>query len=86
SGDGPEYVMTGEYKEISQPDKLVYTQSRVGVPNSKTKISISLEENEGTTRMIFHHTGFPSKEFRDGAIQGWNDAFEKLESHLSSQI
>lgn len=86
SGDGPEYVMTGKYKEISQPDRLVYSQSRVGAPDSETEISIFLEENEGKTRMIFHHTGFSSKEFRDGAIHGWNDAFEKLEHHLSSQI
>ncbi|MFW9793785.1 MAG: SRPBCC domain-containing protein [Candidatus Thorarchaeota archaeon] len=86
SGDGPEFVITGEYKEISQPDRLVYTQSRVDTPNSETEISITLDESEGKTMMVFHHTGFPSKEFRDGALHGWNDAFEKLESHLSSQV
>ena len=84
SGDGPEYVMTGEYKEIGQPDRLAYTQSRVGAPDSETEISITLEESEGKTTMVFQHSGFPSKEFRDGAIHGWNDAFEKLESHLAS--
>ena len=84
SGDGPEFVMAGEYKEIARPDRLAYTQSRVGAPGPETEISITLEEHEGNTRMVFHHTGFPSKEFRDGAIQGWNDAFEKLERLLSN--
>ncbi len=82
SGDGPEYVLKGEFKEIDAPDRLVYTQSRHGAPGPETEITITLEEHESITTMEFHHTGFPSKEFRDGAIQGWNQAFEKLESHL----
>jgi len=86
SGEGQEFVMTGEYKEINRPDKIVYTQSRLGTPGPETEISITLEEHEGKTTMVFHHTGFPSKEFRDGAVHGWNQAFEKLESHLTSQI
>ena len=88
SGDGPEYVLTGEYKEIKQPDRIAFTQSQANEPDGssgpETEISISLEEHEGKTTMEFHHRGFPSKEFRDGAIHGWNQAFEKLESHLTS--
>lgn len=84
SGEGPEFVMTGEYKEIAQPDRLVYTQSRLGAPGPETEISIILEEHEGKTTMEFHHSGFPSKEYRDGAIHGWIDAFEKLKNHLNS--
>jgi uncharacterized protein YndB with AHSA1/START domain len=83
SRDGPEFIMTGEYKGIHQPDRLVYTQSRIGSPDSETEISITLEEHQGKTIMEFRHTGFPSREFRDGAIHGWNDAFEKLERLLS---
>ncbi|MHA2188043.1 MAG: SRPBCC family protein [Candidatus Thorarchaeota archaeon] len=86
SSEGPEFVMTGEYKEIVQPDRLVYTQSRLGAPGSETEVAITLNEHEGKTTMTFHHTGFPSKEFRDGAIHGWNEALEKLESHLNSII
>ncbi|MHA2020113.1 MAG: SRPBCC family protein [Candidatus Thorarchaeota archaeon] len=84
SGEGPEYVMTGEYIEIDQPDRLVYTQSRLNAPGPETEISITLEEREGTTTMVFRHYGFPTKEFRNGAIQGWNEAFEKLERLLSN--
>jgi uncharacterized protein YndB with AHSA1/START domain len=84
SGEGPELVMAGEYREINSPDRLVYTQSRRGAPGPETEISITLEEHNGKTTMVFHHSGFPSKEFRDGAIHGWNQAFEKLESHLTS--
>ncbi|MGY5865796.1 MAG: SRPBCC domain-containing protein [Candidatus Thorarchaeota archaeon] len=86
SGEGPEFVLTGKYKEIVQPDRLVYTQSRLGAPGPETEISITLEEHEGKTTMEFHHSGFPTKEFRDGAIQGWNQAFEKLESHLTTLV
>ncbi|MHA1950074.1 MAG: SRPBCC family protein [Candidatus Thorarchaeota archaeon] len=84
SGEGPEFVLTGEYKEIAQPDRLVYTQLRVGAPGPETEISITLEEHDSKTTMEFHHSGFPSKEYRDGAIHGWTQAFEKLENHLTS--
>ncbi|MFW9890526.1 MAG: SRPBCC domain-containing protein [Candidatus Thorarchaeota archaeon] len=84
SSEGPEFVMIGEYKEIDEPSRLRYTQSRLGAPNSETEINITLEEHEGKTTMVFHHAGFASKEFRDGAVHGWNEAFEKLESHLTS--
>lgn len=89
SGEGPEIVLTGEYKEITQPVKLVYTQSREipdGRSSPETTITIKLEANEGKTAMVLHHIGFPSREFRDGAIHGWNEAFEKLESHLTSLV
>jgi uncharacterized protein YndB with AHSA1/START domain len=84
SNKGPEFVLTGEYKEIEQPDKLVYTQTQAHGPGPETEITITLEESEGRTTMMFQHSGFPSKEFRDGAMQGWNHAFEKLENHLTS--
>ena len=86
-GEGPEFVMTGEYKEIAQPDRLVYSQLREnpdGSSSPKTTITIKLEEHEGKTTMVFRHIGFPSREFRDGSIHGWNEAFEKLDSLLTS--
>ncbi|TET08534.1 MAG: SRPBCC domain-containing protein [Candidatus Thorarchaeota archaeon] len=89
--EGSEFVLTGEYKEIDQPDKLVYTQSRLGAapdggPGPETEISITLKEHEGKTTMEFHHAGFPTTEFRDRAIHGWNQTFEKLENHLNSLL
>jgi uncharacterized protein YndB with AHSA1/START domain len=86
SGRGPEFVLTGEYKEIERPDRLVYTQSQANGPGPETVITITLDESESKTTMTFQHSGFPTKEFRDGAIHGWNQAFEKLESHLTSMI
>ncbi len=89
--EGAEIELIGEFKEIDQPDRLVYTQSRLGAapdggPSPETVISVTLEEHEGKTTMVFHHAGFPGKEFRDRAIQGWTGAFEKLESHLTSLV
>jgi uncharacterized protein YndB with AHSA1/START domain len=83
-GEGPEFVMTGEYRGIEERNRLAYTQSRLGAPDSETEIRITLKEHEGKTTMVFHRIGFPSKEFRDGAVHGWNDAFEKLGSMRTS--
>jgi uncharacterized protein YndB with AHSA1/START domain len=86
SDNGPEMVMIGKYKEINRPNRLAYSQSRKGAPDSETDISVTLEDVDGKTKMVFHHLGFPNKEFRDGAIHGWNDAFEKLESLLTELV
>ncbi|MFW9855496.1 MAG: SRPBCC domain-containing protein [Candidatus Thorarchaeota archaeon] len=86
SREGPEIILTGEYREIDPPDKVVYTQTAVrpdGKAGPETVIAITLEEKNGKTHMVFRHTGFPAKEWRDNALTGWNQAFDKLKSHLA---
>ncbi len=81
SGKGPEMVLTGSYKEINRPERVVYTQFMEmpdGKKSPETEIEILLEENKGTTQMVFHHSRFPSAGDRDNARIGWTDAFGKL--------
>lgn len=80
SNKGPEMILTGEYREIDEPNKLVYTQVYQmpdGNVSPETVITITLDENDGKTQMIFHHTGFMNKQGRDNARMGWADAFDK---------
>jgi uncharacterized protein YndB with AHSA1/START domain len=79
--------MIGKYKEIEGPNKLVYTQS-YQMPDGKispeTVININLDEDNGKTQMIFQHSGFMSKQERKMARIGWEQAFDKLASVVSS--
>lgn len=89
SPNGPEMVLTGEYREIDPYNKLVYTQTyrgRDGTNSPETLISITLKQDGDKTQMIFHHTGFATKQGRDNASMGWPAAFDKLTEVINSMI
>ncbi len=87
SNKGAEMILAGVYREIDEPNKIVYTQIYQmpdGNSSPETLITITLDEDKGITQMIFHHTGFMSKQGRDNARMGWEEAFDKIVSILSS--
>ena len=81
---------TGEYREVVEPRRLVYSESMsdehgnvqspsdLGMPEghpTTTEIIVELEDLGGRTRMVLTHVGIP--EGSPGAA-GWNMAFDKL--------
>lgn len=87
---------TGEYREIVENERLVYTESMsdengnvmspadMGMPDGHpevTEITVELEDLGGSTRMVMTHAGVPADS--PGAA-GWNMAFDKLTTHLTS--
>lgn len=87
---------TGEYKEISPIDRLVYTESpsnengdvispqAMGMPEGTpqtTEITVLLEDLGGRTKMTMTHAGIPADSPGAG---GWNQAFDKLVEHLET--
>jgi len=91
----PEHTMTmwftGVYKDISEPKRLIYTESMcdadgnlippkdIGMPEGSpdvTEVVIELSEEGGRTRMTMTHKGVPAGSPGEG---GWNQAFDKLE-------
>lgn len=90
----PDRVMTmwfdGEYKEISAPSRLVYTESMadedgnvidpksMGMPDGHpevTEIVVELTEKDGQTHMKLTHIGVPSGSQGAG---GWQQAVDKM--------
>ena len=81
---------TGEYKEVSAPNRLVYTESMcdpagniippsaMGMPEGTpevTEITVELSEDDGKTVMVMTHAGVPAGTPGEG---GWMQAFDKL--------
>jgi uncharacterized protein YndB with AHSA1/START domain len=81
---------TGEYKEVSAPNRLVYTESMcdadgnlispsaMGMPEGTpqvTEITVELSEADGKTVMTMTHVGVPAGTPGEG---GWMQAFDKL--------
>jgi uncharacterized protein YndB with AHSA1/START domain len=83
--DGNEMEMTGEYREISPPDRLVSTESWGGEwPD--TLNTMVLTEEVGRTTMTLTML-YPSKEARDAALEtgmkeGADQSFERLDAWL----
>jgi uncharacterized protein YndB with AHSA1/START domain len=87
---------TGEFLEVDEPNRLVYTESmadengnvltpaEIGMPASHpttTEVHVSLNEADGRTVMTMTHVGIPAGS--PGAA-GWTMAFDKLERRLAA--
>lgn len=85
---------TGEYLEIVEHQRLVYTesmsdehgniieQSGENAPPTTTQVTVVLEQQDGGTKMTMTHMGIP--ENAEGANSGWNQAFDKLAEYALS--
>jgi uncharacterized protein YndB with AHSA1/START domain len=80
---------TGEYREVVENERLVYTESMSdenGKPMSSdhpsaTEVRVELEDLGGRTKMVMTHVGIPADS--PGAA-GWSMAFDKLAARLVS--
>jgi uncharacterized protein YndB with AHSA1/START domain len=87
---------TGEYREIVENKRLVYTESMsdadgnvmspsdMGMPEghpATTEIIVELEDLGGRTKMVMTHAGVPADS--PGAM-GWNMALDKLAAHIDA--
>lgn len=89
---------TGEYREVVENERLVYTESMsdengnvmspsdMGMPEGHpetTEVIVELEAVDGRTRMVMTHAGVPADS--PGAA-GWNMALDKLVAHVEAQV
>ncbi|MBI2677181.1 MAG: SRPBCC family protein [Candidatus Koribacter versatilis] len=84
--DGTEMAMSGEYREVKPPQRVVSTE-RWGPEWPETINTIALTEKDGkTTLSLTVH--YPSKEARDSAFKtgmagGVEVSFNRLDSYLN---
>ena len=84
--DGTEHRLSGVYREIVPPERLVFTHCWLddsGRPGPETLVTVTLLERSGRTEMTFHQGGFESVASRDGHEQGWTSCFELLAELLA---
>jgi uncharacterized protein YndB with AHSA1/START domain len=99
SPDGRDYYSTGRYLEIDPISKIVCTDSFADekgniVPATyygmdddtplELLITLIFEDQDGKTKMIMRHDGFPEGEHRKMAEIGWSESFDKLAEILIS--
>lgn len=77
--------VSGVYREIERPSRLVYTWSlsnpKLGV--SETLVTVDFANVNGATEVRLRHERLPTAEQRDSHNHGWIGSFDKLEKLFS---
>ena len=85
STHGSTYVEHGEFREIVEPERLIFSLMQEDGDHSgpETLVTVTFAEAGEKTEMTFRQTGFDSMEKRAGNAEGWNECFAKLDAHLA---
>jgi uncharacterized protein YndB with AHSA1/START domain len=84
---GEELWQGGVYREIIEPERLVFTfawDRDDGSRGHETLVTITFGEHRGKTTMIFRQGPFESVSQRDGHRGGWNSAFDRLAEKVAA--
>ena len=80
--NGDTYTHVGEYKEISPPDKLVFTWNSDFVQN--TVVTVTLEDSADGTEVTISHALLPAGEMAENHRGGWTGCLERLGSYFNA--
>jgi uncharacterized protein YndB with AHSA1/START domain len=84
--DGTEHWLQGVYREVTPPERLVFTHAWLGPdkrPGIETLVTITFTERGESTELTLRQTGFASDASRDGHREGWDSTLRRLEAYLN---
>jgi uncharacterized protein YndB with AHSA1/START domain len=86
AADGDTHGLSGAYREISPPERLVMTWvwDHGGMAGIETLVTIELAEAGAETELTLIHEKLPSREFVDLHNQGWTSSFMCLERAIEA--
>jgi uncharacterized protein YndB with AHSA1/START domain len=85
SPDGIDYWRHGVYREIVEPERLVFTyisDDPVSDPVHETIVTMIFEHHGAKTLMTFRQAEFESVASRDAHNFGWTSCMERFAAHL----
>jgi uncharacterized protein YndB with AHSA1/START domain len=83
---GKAYTMHGSYREITPPERLVFThrwEEDDGTLSPDTSVTVTFEQVGAQTRLTFAQTGFESDKERDSHRGGWEELLDGLAGFLA---
>lgn len=86
SPDGAEHWVEGTYREISEPERLVFTWSwdqEDGSRGHETLVTVEFEAKDGGTEMRLTHALFQDAEACRLHHEGWASSFVCLDTHIA---
>jgi len=86
--DGNDYGFGGEYREITPPERLVYTFRFDGAPGAEAVETLTFVEKDGKTTLTSTtlHTSIENRDghVRSGMEEGMRQTMERLAKHLGT--
>jgi uncharacterized protein YndB with AHSA1/START domain len=82
---GTRHTVGGEYREVSPPQRLVYSwcwEQDNGQPGHVSTVTVEFQADGERTNLVLEHTGLASAESRDQHAHGWNACLEILQSRV----
>jgi uncharacterized protein YndB with AHSA1/START domain len=78
--EGKEHVVTGVYRLIDPPKRLVYTWRWEDKPSAgESTVTIEFHDRGGSTEIVLRHEGLPNEKERAEHAHGWAGCLDKLE-------
>ena len=84
--DGGVYPLSGTFREVARPERLVYTLvwgGEGGMAGVETLVALDFRDLDGGTEVHLTHSLLPSAAQLDGHRDGWTSSFEDLAEHLA---
>jgi uncharacterized protein YndB with AHSA1/START domain len=85
--DGSLHCARGVYREIREPERLVFTYAWEGAdgrPGHETLVAVSFAEIGGQTELILCQSVFQSAAAADAHRGGWTGCFERFAEYLAT--
>ena len=87
SAEGQEVWWHGVFREIVEPERLVWTSSIDRTDGTRvsgeTVLTVTLEEQGQKTKLTLHQAVFDSIDNCNAHREGWTQAFERIAEHLA---
>ena len=77
--DGEVFYLSGTYREVKPPEKLVYTWSWEARPEfGETLVTVEFRAMGNSTEVVLTHELFPNEKARQDHDNGWNSCLDRL--------
>lgn len=77
--DGEEHRVRGEYVEVDEPRKLVFSWAWQSTPDRVSRVAVELHARDGGCDLLFRQDRFFDEAARNGHERGWTATFRKLD-------
>jgi glutathione S-transferase len=84
---GDVFVLSGEYREIVPPEKLVFTWTwaQGDMAGVETVVSVTLKPKPGGTELTLQHAGLPTPRALEMHSQGWTSSWDCLDDYIADK-
>ena len=83
-GNGQVIPVSGVFKTIDRPNRLVFSWGWNGDPTRQSLITLEFKARGARTELLLRQEGLGTVGNRDDHRKGWNSALNKLQRSLAS--